>query len=112
MTKDEFDVRWKTLSYNRQESQGRFADNPNRISGEKRVVFGRSGKGRHGAFCFANSYEIETRKDGRCFVCRVERATVAGPSPFRFTVVEESASDTHGTTIRAAVIRNFVSKKA
>jgi hypothetical protein len=38
MTKDEFDVRWKTLSYNRQESQGRFAENPNHISGEKRAV--------------------------------------------------------------------------
>jgi hypothetical protein len=110
MTKDEFDVRWKTLSYNRQESQGRFADNPNRISGEKRVVFGRSGKGRHGAFCFANSYEVETRKDGRHFTCRVERATIAGPSPFKFTVVQESSDDKHGTTIRAAVIRNFVSE--
>jgi|GEM_PF-3926456 hypothetical protein len=64
MTKDEFDVRWKTLSYNRQESQGRFADNPNRISGEKRMVFGRSGKGRHGAFCFAKKGGFElTQKE-------------------------------------------------
>lgn len=111
MTKDEFDVRWKTLSYNRQESQGRFAENPNHISGEKRAVFGRSGKGRHGAFCFADSYEVETRKDGSGFVCRVERATGAGPAPFRFTVLHENPDELHGTTIRATVIRNFVSEE-
>jgi Histidine kinase-, DNA gyrase B-, and HSP90-like ATPase len=108
MTKAEFDVRWKTLSYNRHESQGRFADNPNRIGGEKRVAFGRSGKGRHGAFCFADSYEIATNKDGRLFRCRVERASGAGPSPFRFTFLDEQETDGHGTTISASIIRNFV----
>lgn len=109
MTKADFDVRWKTLSYNRQESQGRFADNPNHISGEKRAVFGRSGKGRHGAFCFADSYEIKTTKGGRTFSCQVERASGAGPSPFRFTITNEQDGDGHGTAIRAIVLRNFVS---
>ena len=111
MTKDEFYVRWKTLSYNRQESQGRFADNPNGISGERRVAFGRSGKGRHGAFCFANSYEVETRKGGKSFTCMVERAKCAGPTPFRFTDIQENPDETHGTTIRATIVRNFVSEE-
>ncbi len=110
MTKAEFDVRWKTLSYNRQESQGRFAENPNHISGEKRAVFGRSGKGRHGAFCFADSYEITTSKGDRTFICQVERALGAGPSPFRFTIVDERDAEGHGTAIRAMVLRNFVSE--
>lgn len=110
MTKAEFDVRWKTLSYNRQESQGRFAENPNHISGEKRAVFGRSGKGRHGAFCFADFYEIATSKSGRTFICQVERASGAGPSPFRFTIVDEREAEGHGTAIRAMVLRNFVSE--
>lgn len=110
MTKTEFDVRWKTLSYNRQEAQGRFAENPNHITGEKRVVFGRSGKGRHGAFCFADSYEIATSKNGHIFTCRVERASGAGSSPFRFTILSEQDKVEHGTTLRATVARNYVSE--
>lgn len=111
MTKEEFDVRWKTLSYDRHQSQGKFAENPNRITGEKRVAFGRSGKGRHGAFCFADSYEIATKKDGGAFTCRVERATIAGPSPFKFTVLDERKEAGNGTTISAVVIRNFVAEE-
>lgn len=108
MTKADFDVRWKTLSYDRQASQGRYAENPNSITGDKRVVFGRSGKGRHGAFCFADTYEVFTRKDGKGFVCRVERAGIAGPSPFNFTIQNDIDAEDHGTTIRADVLRNFV----
>ena len=110
MTKEEFDVRWKTLSYDRQASRGRFAENPNGITGDKRAVFGRSGKGRHGAFCFADVYEVVTRKDGKSFVCRVERAGIAGPSPFNFTIQSEGDETGHGTTIRADVLRNFVAE--
>ena len=84
------------------------AENPNHIRGEERVAFGRSGKGRHGAFCFADGYEISTRKEGHAFTCRVERVALAGYSPFRFAITDEREEAGHGTTIRANVLRNFV----
>lgn len=108
MLKQDFDVRWKTLNYNRLESQSRHAENPNNISGEKRVAFGRSGKGRHGAFCFSDEYEVETKKDGNLLIYRVERAKSAGSSPFHFNLVSESQNEGHGTKIRSTVLRNFI----
>lgn len=105
MTKPEFDKRWKTLSYNRIGEQGRFAENPNRIAGEQRVVFGRSGKGRHGAFCFGDTYEIATRKDGVLLRVRVERTS--GHLPFKFTTLEDAKTEGHGTCVSAEVLRHF-----
>jgi len=110
MTKPEFDLRWKMLSYDRQVTQGRFAENPNGISGEKRVAFGLSGKGRHGAFCFADAYDVRTRKQGKSFACRVERASSHGSSPFKFAAADEGEADDHGTEIGAIVTRNFVAE--
>lgn len=111
MTKAEFDLRWKMLSYDRQIAQGRFAENPNGITGEKRVAFGRSGKGRHGAFCFADAYDVRTRKQGKSFACRVERASSPGSSPFKFAAANEGDADDHGTEIGAIVTRNFVAEE-
>jgi hypothetical protein len=110
MTKTEFDQRWKMLSYDRQVSQGRFAENPNKISGEKRVAFGRSGKGRHGAFCFDDAYDVRTRKEGKSFTCRVERASIPGSSPFKFSAANEGEAVDHGTEIKAIVTRNFINE--
>ncbi len=110
ITKSDFDKRWKMLSYDRRVSQGRYAENPNGISGEKRVAFGRSGKGRHGAFCFADGYEVRTIKQGKSFSCRVERASNPGSSPFKFTAAAEGNAVGHGTEIRAIITRNFITE--
>ena len=108
MTYDEFVVRWKTLNYTRQTHQGRHAANPNKIPGDKRIVFGRSGKGRHGAFCFSDSYELTARKEGQSFVVYVEKGLVGGNSPFRFSAVDREDDDGHGATISSVISRNYI----
>jgi hypothetical protein len=106
LTEAEFTNIWKTLSYNRIAQQGKFAGNPNKIGGAQRVAFGRSGKGRHGAFCFADSYKVEMRKGGQRFRVLVARAQ--GKSPFSFRLLDEGTTDAHGATIETEVSRNFV----
>ena len=64
MTKAEFERRWRTLCYDRAAEQGNEVVFPKGVKGIKRTAFGRSGKGRHAPFCFADSYEIVTMKDG------------------------------------------------
>ncbi len=109
MSRPEFEKRWKTLCYNRLQEQGNLADNPNHISGKKRVAFGRSGKGRHGAFCFTDVYLIDTWKDGTVIHARVEM-TKGSDAPFHCTIEQEAQKSAHGTEIRAEVQRNLLSE--
>jgi len=55
LTRAEFSTRWTRLSYNRQQGQGNEVEVPedNDIS-NKRTAYGRNGKGRFSAFCFAD----------------------------------------------------------
>ena len=110
MTKAEFELRWKTLSYNRTSSQGRYAEDPNNIAGERRVAFGRSGKGRHGAFCFSDAYEIATVKNG--IMLRVQVARTSGELPFKFTTLEEVTANHRGTTITSEIQRHYIDESA
>jgi hypothetical protein len=107
MTREEFEKRWKTLCYNRLNEQVSAASGPNKTVKNRRA-FGRSGKGRHGAFCFADSYTVESCKDGSAFRMRVER-TNGGVAPFQCVLEAESAKEGHGTEIRALVTKNLVS---
>jgi len=66
MTKTDFEKRWRKLSYDRVADQGTEVVFPKGIRGSNRTAFGRSGKGRHAPFCFADSYELVTTKDGDC----------------------------------------------
>jgi histidine kinase/DNA gyrase B/HSP90-like ATPase len=74
MTRAEFEKRWKTLCYNRLNEQGSAATSPNRAVKNRRA-FGRSGKGRHGAFCFADAYEVEAARRVRVFRCELREPT-------------------------------------
>ena len=107
MTKAEFEKRWKTLCYNRLQEQGAFVQSPNKAASKRRVAFGRSGKGRHGAFCFADVYHVETWRDGALLEVRVER-TDGGQTPFLCVVERESEKTGHGTQIRADVSKNLL----
>ena len=63
LTEQQFSSRWTQLSYNRLREQGANVEIPddNRIS-NKRIAFGRNGKGRYSAFCFTDSeYFVEWR---------------------------------------------------
>ena len=107
MTLVEFEKRWKTLCYNRLNEQGSGVTSPNHAVKNRRAV-GRSGKGRHAAFCFADVYEVESSKNGSHFQMRVER-TDGGVAPFRCVLDLESTADGHGTEIRALVSKNLIS---
>jgi HSP90 family molecular chaperone len=92
MTAEQFDRRWRTLNYKRVSEQGPYSEWPQDASRKhQRIAFGQNGKGRHGAFCFADIYHVETWKDGKLTRARVEFATNGGPEPFLSTVEDGGA---------------------
>lgn len=110
MTSDEFARRWRTLGYKRQDEQGAYADLPEgkKKGKNRRIAFGQSGKGRHGAFCFSSKYQVVTWKGGHCLSVAVS-LTSGGSGPFEFDnpVITNKAG--HGTRISATVEQNLVS---
>jgi Histidine kinase-, DNA gyrase B-, and HSP90-like ATPase len=107
MTKAEFERRWGTLCYNRAAEQGNDVIFPKDVRGSKRTAFGRSGKGRHAPFCFADSYEIATTKDGDSIRVRVGLASF-GTTPFKTELLEESKRKGHGTEISAVLEKHLL----
>lgn len=113
MTKAEFNRRWKTLSYERLKEQGVSVEFPPGVRKRQRTAFGRNGKGRHAAFCFADKYSVETRKDGHRLVVDVS-ITEGGETPFRCEtrVDETDPAYAPGTTISAELVKGFLSESA
>jgi hypothetical protein len=112
MTAAEFDRRWRTLNYKRSIEQGLYAEWPEDAPRKhKRVAFGQNGKGRHGAFCFADVYNVETWKDGKLTLARVELALKGGDEPFNSTVEDGGSRDGHGTIIRAIATRKLITEE-
>lgn len=106
LSKEEFGTRWMTLGYDRLRHQGRLADRPPNWKGGKRQAFGRNGVGRHGLLCFADEYEVETKKGGTSWTILVR--TSSGEHPLEAVYLQEkkTARGT-GTRLRARVIRNL-----
>ena len=98
MSIDEFNRRWRTLSYDRSKEQGTAVEFPPGVSKRTRSAFGRNGKGRHAAFCFADSYLLHTQKDGEFLRAEV-KLTDDGNTPFEVRVLEQGKANGHGTTI-------------
>ena len=111
MTKEEFEVRWLTLSYNRLQYQGRDVTFPPGVSVGSRKAFGRNGKGRHGLFCFDDSYEVETWKDGVANRFQVMR-TQAEETPFKIRHLGTAVKTGHGTRLSVKVMRNHLAPTA
>jgi hypothetical protein len=107
MTKAEFEKRWGTLCYDRAAEQGTAVVFPKGVKGIKRTAFGRSGKGRHAPFCFADSYEVDTTKDGDCIRVRVGLAT-SGTIPFQIELLHESKKNGHGTKVSAVIDKHLL----
>lgn len=107
MTTDEFHRRWKTLKYNRSEEQGPSVVFPPNVRAKNRVAFGQSGKGRHGAFCFADQYRVETVRDGQRTIAMVSR-TQTGSEPFHCEVTGVEKASGHGTRLVALATRNII----
>lgn len=108
MTAEEFNRRWKALSYNRTLEQGAEVKFPSGNRASPRTAFGQSGKGRHGAFCFADVYQIETWRDGKAVTAQV-KLLEGGVEPFHCSILEQKDKIGHGTRIWATVTRRIIS---
>lgn len=108
---EEFSQRWTQLSYNRQQGQGKDVEVPpdNDIS-SKRVAYGRNGKGRFSAFCFADgAYYVETMKGDQhnCFEVKIS----SGHQPFKYVseklpVPSHLFHSKHGTSVFAKKLKH------
>lgn len=98
MTHDEFINRWIELSYNRRDEQGPDVVFPTGNQRSSRQAFGRNGKGRHGMFCFSDTYHVMTIKDGEQNLFRVTRSASLN-SPFKIDEMSRQPSQGHGLTL-------------
>lgn len=104
MTKEEFLNRWMVLRYNRTEHQGnKITLTSNNVFDRK--TYGRNGVGRHGLFCFNDSYEVETAKDGTKVVFRI--SINKEDEPFIAEEISSEASKNHGTGLSVIVDNNL-----
>jgi len=103
MTPDEFEIRWRTLNYDRRQDFGNSVKFPPGVRHRPRQAFGRAGIGRHAMFCFADEYVVETQRDGRRSSWRVRRSN--GISPFDIERVGDGDATTSGTKIVTKVTR-------
>jgi hypothetical protein len=98
MTKEEFLRRWQTMAYNRLVEQGPTTAIVGMPGRPLRRVYGRNGVGRFAAFCFGDSYELTTSRDGtevRYHISKSEHAD----RPFEKVLLSEKASQNTGTQI-------------
>ena len=105
MSKSAFRQKWMTLGYDRVKHQGGWAEFPPELSHLKRPAYGRNGIGRHGMFCFASEYEVQTWLDGKLETFVIE--ATSGRDPFRIAKHTTGQKKGHGTILKARVKRNL-----
>ncbi|SHI04611.1 ATP-binding protein [Desulfofustis glycolicus] len=105
MTGDEFNHRWRTLSYDRKRHQGESVEFPPGKNRKPRRAYGRNGVGRHAMFCFCDEYEVITAKNGTKTTFKVVESS--GGHPFEIIKTSETSSDTHGTTLKGKIVRTL-----
>lgn len=105
MTDEEFHSRWMTLNYDRQKRQGKEVEFPADVESSKRIAYGGNGIGRHGMLCFADSYTVETWKDGKCNIYDI--VISQGDAPFK--IIRHTTGDKvgHGARISTFVSRHL-----
>jgi hypothetical protein len=108
MTYEQFTHRWLQLNYNRTAEQGEVVAFPTGNHSSHRKSFGRNGKGRHSAFCFANTYNVETWRDGEANRFLVEHTTSITNMPYMVTHIGRTDKAGHGTRISAELVRNYL----
>jgi len=106
LTKEEFYNRWMKLGYNRLKHQPKKVVFPPGID-HTRYAYGRNGVGRHGLFCFNNTYKVITAKEG--VESQFLISTMSGDNPFIIENQKFSESLNHGTTLEVIVVRNLPS---
>jgi hypothetical protein len=111
MTREEFGRRWRMLKYNRMQEQGAKVQFPKGVKLRERRAFGQNGKGRHGAFCFSDTYTVETWRDGRSMKAEVSLVSESNV-PFHCAFEPERKKVGHGTEIVAKVTKNWIKAEA
>lgn len=106
MTDAEFNRRWRTLNYNRQEDLGDKVVFPEGSPCMDRFAFGRNGVGRWASFCFGDSFTVDTRKVGFRNKYRVEKG-IAEPFLITTELADQAASDC-GTRIAVENPRRLI----
>ena len=105
MTNDDFLNRWMLLNYDRQKRQGRMVILPTDTHLPNRIAYGRHGIGRHGMFCFADDYIVETWRDGVCNIYEIMLSS--GPAPYIISAHHIEDREGHGTKIYTKAIRHL-----
>lgn len=105
MTPTQFKKRWMTLRYDRLKHQGPNVEFPTGRSARPRRAYGRNGVGRHGLLCFADTYEVQTWRDGVLATFVV--GTGSGPSPFVLHRETLDQRDGSGTQLAVRVMRKL-----
>ncbi len=100
MTPAEFEVRWRTLDYDRVLHQGLLVQPPPGLTGLPRPVYGRNGKGRLAAFLFSSPYRVRTWRDGKEATYLVSQGRV-NPIEFQLEGIREGIAG-HGTEVSGA----------
>jgi BMFP domain-containing protein YqiC len=97
MTKSQFQARFMTFGYRRNNEQGPNVEFPNQNGNSpKRSAFGKNAKGKLAAFQFGPKFFVRTERDGLGHLFQVERSSKAG----LLSREEESfISDNHGTEV-------------
>lgn len=101
MTRSEFSERWMKLYYNRVQNQGSIVEFPPDTKLVGRRAYGRNGIGRHAAFHFGTTYQVETIRSGHSLHCTVSRA-YGGFQANEIDYLETDPS-AHGTRIWASM---------
>ena len=102
MTRAEFELRWRTIDYDRVLHQGQTVLPPPGVSGPPRAVYGRNGKVRLAGYHFSSPYRVRTWRDGTEATYLVSQG-LSDPIKFQQEQVKESVPG-HGTEISAAHI--------
>jgi hypothetical protein len=112
MTENEFDARFKKLAYNRQNTQGKYAEVPKDLKDiiSHRPAFGKNGKGRFGGFAFGSSFKVKTWKNGNenTFVVSINNQTNLPVFPKKGKTIPKEG---HGTeiSVNKSIIQNISS---
>ncbi|EDY83522.1 hypothetical protein VDG1235_3149 [Verrucomicrobiia bacterium DG1235] len=96
MTEDEFNQRWRDMSYDRIMNQGSTVDVNVDGTNRKRQVFGKNGIGRFAAFCFASEYRVKTSKNTRSHTFLVKKGR---KQAIEIDLLNSGDTDESGTTI-------------
>ena len=106
MSPQDFDLRWRTIYYDRTASQGLTVQAPKELpNSPPRHVYGRNGKGRTAGFSFSSPYRVRTWRDGHEAIFLVRKGATDPIDPMLER--EGDNVDGHGTEITGVETRGI-----